>query len=90
MTKVTITFQDGEFIARHLDHVGIIGVGDTEQEALQELAEALGALAFRVNKKDELLGLYKSVHGIVQSWDTMPDVEAKIQKLEKELKEGSK
>ncbi len=41
-------------------------------------------------KKDELLGLYRSVHGVVQSWDTMPDVEAKIQKLEKELKEGSK
>ena len=41
-------------------------------------------------KKDELLGLYRSVHGVVQAWDTMPDVEAKIQKLEKELKEGSK
>ena len=80
MTKVTITLQDNEYIARHLDHVGIIGVGDTEQEAL-------GALAFRVNKKDELLGLYKSVHGIVQSWDTMPSVQEKIDKLENELKE---
>lgn len=24
-------------------------------------------------------------NGVVQSWDTMPDVDAKIQKLEKEL-----
>ncbi len=38
-------------------------------------------------KVTELLGLYKSVHGVIQSWDTMPHVEAKIQKLEKELGE---
>ena len=66
MTKVTITLQDGEFIARHLDHVGIIGVGDTEQEALQELAEALGELAFRVTMKDELLDLYIQKENLLQ------------------------
>jgi len=82
MTKVTITLQDGEFIARHSDHVGIIGVGDTEQEALQELAEALGALAFRVNKKDELLGLYQRIET-----DIPTKMLKRIRELEKELKE---
>jgi len=89
MTKVTITLQDGEFIARHLDHVGIIGVGDTEQEALQELAEALGVLAFRVNKKDELLGLYiKYSKGLVSGKlciQQLHDLQLKIKQLEKEL-----
>ena len=93
MTKVTITLQDDEFIARHSDHVGIIGVGDTEKEVLQELAEALGALAFRVNKKDELLGLYRqqredrktnSLSSATLYWD----LQRQIDELEKELKEA--
>ena len=87
MTKVTITLQDGEFIARHKDHVGIIGVGDTEQEALQELAEALGALAFRVNKKDELLWLYRQYYNKIPIGKSMYKVELEITRLEKELKE---
>ena len=102
MTKVTITLQDGEFIARHLDHVGIIGVGDTEQEALQELAEALGALAFRVNMKDELLGLYKKLLKYIGLYNSstycsketlndlkqkVKDTQKRIDTLEKELKE---
>ena len=89
MAKVTIALQDGEFIARHQDHVGIIGVGDTEQEALQELAEALGALAFRVNMKDELLGLYRNFHYHVYSGNVGPRdrLNEKILKLEKELGE---
>ena len=41
----------------------------------------------RAKKVEELLELYKSVHGVVQSWDTMPDVQDKINKLEKELRE---
>ncbi len=83
MTKVTITLQDDEFIARHSDHVGIIGVGDTEQEAL-------GALAFRVNKKDELLGLYRQYYNKIPIGTSMYKVELEIARLEKELKEGSK
>jgi len=99
MTKVTITLQDGEFIARHSDHVGIIGVGDTEQEALQELAEALGTLAFRVNKKDELLGLYRlekelkekyhtsgSLYIMQHVLDEIRDVAEEIKQKEEELK----
>jgi len=90
MTKVTITLQDGEFIARHSDHVGIIGVGDTEQEALQELAEALGALAFRVNMKDELLRLYrkKDIYGrTIGANEVYLKICDDIKALEKELKE---
>lgn len=41
----------------------------------------------RAKKVEKLLELYKSVHGVVQSWDTMPDVQNKINKLEKELEE---
>ena len=102
MTKVTITLQDGEFIARHSDHVGIIGVGDTEQEALQELAEALGALAFRVNKKDELLGLYRLQQEFQEKYSTeerliqkmrcldeLREIKEELDALEKELKEGT-
>ena len=73
MTKVTITLQDGEFIARHSDHVGIIGVGDTEQEALQELAEALGALIYvnsvKASKERKLLELYKKQIENITSFD---------------------
>ena len=87
MTKVTITLQDGEFIAKHSDHVGIIGVGDTEQEALQELAEALGALAFRVNMKDELLGLYQTIYHELLDENDFRCVIQKIETLKKELKE---
>lgn len=39
----------------------------------------------RVKKLEELVKLYKSVHGVVQSWDTMPDIQSQIVKLEKEL-----
>lgn len=41
----------------------------------------------RAKKVEELLGLYKSVHGVVQSWDTMPNVQKQIEVLEKELEE---
>ena len=42
----------------------------------------------RLKKVEELLELYKSVHGVVQSWDTVPNVQSQIDKLEKELKEN--
>jgi hypothetical protein len=41
----------------------------------------------RAKKEHELLGLYRSVHGVVQSWDTMPNVQKQIDDLEKELEE---
>ena len=41
----------------------------------------------RLAKVEELLGLYRSVHGVVQSWDTMPNVQKQIDVLEKELEE---
>ena len=86
MTKVTITSQDGEFIARHQDHVGIIGVGDTEQEALQELAEALGSLAFRVNMKDKLLELYRNLWALPYGDIGVVELLRQIEALEEELK----
>ena len=41
----------------------------------------------RAKKVEELLELYRSVHGVVQSWDTMPNVQKQIDVLEKELEE---
>ena len=86
MTKVTITLQDGEFIARHSDHVGIIGVGDTEQEALQELAEALGTLAFRVNMKDKLIELYRNLWALPYGDIEVVELLRQIEALEDEMK----
>jgi len=43
----------------------------------------------RAKKEHELLELYKSVHGVVQSWDTMPNVQKQIDVLEEKL-EGMK
>jgi hypothetical protein len=41
----------------------------------------------RAKKVEDLLELYRSVHGVVQSWDTMPNVQKQIDVLEKELEE---
>jgi len=41
----------------------------------------------RLAKVEELLRLYRSVYGVVQSWDTMPHIHAQIKQKEKELEE---
>lgn len=58
-----------------------------KKEIPWEHLEAFNNYITQQEKKDELLKLYKSVHGVVQPWDTMPDVQDKIDKLEKELEE---
>ena len=37
-------------------------------------------------KVEELLGLYQSVYGVVEVWNTMPYIDKKIKQLEEELK----
>lgn len=85
--EVIITKLDDEFIARHRGHKGIVGVGNTEAEALTELVKALGALVFVIkviaNRRDKLLELYRKVADVSFSRTLMPEVWEQIKEMEK-------
>ena len=84
--EIIITRLDNEFIARHRDQKGIVGVGNTQIEAVTELAKALGALVFAIkviaHRNIKLLELYREVAGVNLSKTIMPEVWEQIRKME--------